>query len=331
MSHIVPPVGPAPLVPSHRARLSPGLRAMGQAPASIGNVAVGFDLLGHTLEGPADRARVTVTTTPGVHITGISGVVTDLPRDAHRNTAGRALEAFLAHTDGNFGLELSLEKGIALGSGMGGSAASAVAALVAANVLLDAPLPLEILYDCAMEGEAVASGSKHGDNVAPMLLGGLVIAPAQGAPVSIPVPDWLKVALVHPHFELETRRARAALKGSYELHSFVEQSEGLALVLAGCYTGDRSLIRRGLQDRLVEPRRAGLIPGFAEVKQAALDAGALGASISGAGPSVFGWFDDREQAQQGADAMARAFRLAGLETDLYLSPVAGPAARGWRI
>jgi len=312
-------------------RFSPGTQAIGQSPASIGNVAVGFDLLGHTLEGPADRAIVTLTAQPGVVITGISGVVTELPREPQRNTAGRALEALLAHTDGSFGLSLALEKGIALGSGMGGSAASAVAALVAANALLDTPLPLEILYDCAMEGEAVASGSKHGDNVAPMLLGGLVIAPTQGAPVAIPVPDWLFVTLVHPHFALETRLARAALKGSYELHSFVEQSEGLALVLAGCYTGARDLIRRGLKDHLVEPRRAGLIPGFASVKQAALDAGALGASISGAGPSVFGWFDDPARAQQGANGMAEAFRQAGLETDRYVSPVAGPAARGWVI
>lgn len=307
-----------------------GSQAIGVSPASIGNVAVGFDLLGHTVDGPGDRATVTVTDAPGVTITDITGVVTQLPLEPHKNTAGRALQALLAYTDGARGLSLSLEKGIALGSGMGGSAASAVAALVAANELLEIPLPLEILYDCAMEGEAVASGSKHGDNVAPMLLGGLVIAPAQGAPVSVPTPDWLHVALVHPHFELETRRARAVLAGAYELHDFVVQSEGLALVLAGCFRNDRSLIQRGLADHLVEPRRASLIPGFAGVKAAALEAGALGASISGAGPSVFAWFADGESASRGSKAMAEAFRQAGLETDVYVSPVAGPAARGVR-
>lgn len=312
-------------------RLLPvGSRAEGQAPASIGNVAVGFDLLGHALEGPADRAWVTVTETPGVTLREISGVVRQLPMEPERNTAGRALQALLAYTDGERGLALSLEKGIALGSGMGGSAASAVAALVAAQVLLEEPLSLEQLYDCAMEGEAVASGSKHGDNVAPMLLGGLVIAPAQGVPVSLPVPEWLHVALVHPHFELETRRARAVLSGGYALHSLVEQTEGLALVLAGLFRGERALIGRGLRDTLVEPRRAALIPGFAAVKAGALSAGALGASISGAGPSVFAWFDTREGAMEGAARMAAAFASEGLSSDPYVAPVAGPAARGWR-
>ncbi|MFM7202334.1 MAG: homoserine kinase [Myxococcota bacterium] len=312
-------------------RLMPvGTRAEGQAPASIGNVAVGFDLLGHTLEGPADRAWVTVTETPGVTLREISGVVQQLPMEPENNTAGRALQALLAYTDGARGLALSLEKGIALGSGMGGSAASAVAALVAAQELLEEPLSLEQLYDCAMEGEAVASGSKHGDNVAPMLLGGLVIAPAHGVPVSLPVPEWLHVALVHPHFELETRRARAVLSGGYALHSLVEQTEGLALVLVGLFRGDRVLMGRGLRDTLVEPRRAALIPGFAAVKAGALSAGALGASISGAGPSVFAWFDTREGAIEGAARMAAAFASEGLSSDRYVAPVAGPAARGWR-
>ncbi len=221
---------------------------------------------------------------------------------------------------------MELDKGIPLGSGMGGSAASAVAALVAANALLDAPLDGETLYQLAMDGEAAAAGARHGDNVGPMLLGGLVLAPAEGAPVRLAVPDWLYVALVHPHFVLETKVARKALEGSYELHQFVEQSGHLALVLAGCAQADASLIRRGLKDVLVEPRRSPLIPGFAQVKQAALAAGALGASISGAGPSVFGWFDSREAALHAAGAMAAGFRGAGLGSDVVVSKVNGPAA-----
>jgi homoserine kinase len=296
------------------------------APASVGNVGVGFDMLGHSVDGPGDRVTVRRTQDGKVRIASISGVLTELPRDAEKNTAARALLGVTTLRPG-VGFEIDIEKGIALGSGMGGSAASAVAALVAANALLDDPLSLEELYALAMDGEAAASGGHHGDNVAPMLLGGLVIAPAQGSPVRVPVPESLTCALVHPHFVLETREARAALSGHYALSEFVAQSEGLALLLAGCFTNDLALVARGLRDVLVEPRRAPLIPGFWRVKQAALDHGALGATISGGGPSVFGWFDGRAAAERAGAAMAAAFAEAGLGADLLVSPVAGPAAR----
>jgi homoserine kinase len=296
-------------------------------PPSIGNVAVGFDVLGQAFDGPGDRAKVTLTREGRVRITAIRGVITTLPTDPEQNTAGRALSSMLQHVPEGLGFDLELDKGIALGSGMGGSAASAVAALVAANALLERPLPVSTLYELAMDGEAAASGSRHGDNVGPMLLGGLVIAPTHGGPVRVPVPKWLHVCVVHPHFVLETRLARAALKGAYELHDFVAQSEGLALVLAGCYSADVALLRRGLRDVLVEPRRAALIPGFAQVKQAALEGGALGASISGAGPSVFGWFESRAQAQVAGAAMVAAFKAAGLAADAYVSLADAPAAR----
>lgn len=297
------------------------------APASIGNVAVGFDILGHALEGAGDTATVRRTKDGRVRVTAIRGVVSGLPTTARQNTAGRALLGLAALRPG-VGFEVELDKGIPLGSGMGGSAASAVAALVAANALLERPVSLEVLYDLAMEGEAAASGAKHGDNVAPMLLGGLTIAPVKGAPVRVPVPASLHCALVHPHFVLETRRARAALKGAYDLHDFVVQSEGLALLLAGCWQDDLSLIRRGFRDVLVEPRRARLIPGFARVKEAALDAGALGSSISGAGPSVFAWCESKAVAERAAKAMAKAFKRVKLETDVLVSKV---AARGARV
>ncbi len=301
------------------------MKATAFAPASIGNVAVGFDILGHTVNGPGDRATVERTSSGQVVIRAIHGVVTNLPLAPEANTAGRALLGLVAKRPG-VGFELELHKGIALGSGMGGSAASAVAALVAANSLLEVPLPMLELYELAVDGESVASGSRHGDNVAPMLLGGLVIAPSQGMPLKVPVPPTLYCALVHPHFVLETRTARAALKGSYELHDFVVQSEGLALVLAGCFSSNLDAIRRGLRDVLVEPRRAALIPGFAQVKQAALDVGALGASISGAGPSVFAWCEGRATAEKAAAAMQAAFKNAGLGADVVVSLVDGPAA-----
>ena len=148
------------------------------------------------------------------------------------------------------GFELTLHKGIALGSGMGGSAASCVAALVAANALLEQPLRPEALYPFALDGEAVASGSRHGDNVGSMLLGGLVLATHERL-LRIPVPDRVVLALVHPHLVLETRTARAVLAGHYALGEFVAQSSNLALVLAGCYRGDAALVREGLRDVLV--------------------------------------------------------------------------------
>ncbi len=295
------------------------------APASIGNVAVGFDMLGHSLSGYGDTATVRRTNDGRVRVTAIRGVVTELPKEAKANTAGRALLGLAKLCD--VGFEIELDKGIPLGSGMGGSAASAVAALVAANALLDEPVSMETLYDLAMDGEAAASGSRHGDNVAPMLLGGLVIAPATGAPVKVPVPKDLHCTLVHPHFVLETRKARAALKGAYELHDFVVQSEGLALLLAGCWTKNFELIRRGFRDVLVEPRRERLIPGFKRVKEAALDSGALGSSISGGGPSVFAWFDSKAKATKAGAAMKDAFKSVKLEADVLVSKVDGPAAK----
>jgi homoserine kinase len=296
------------------------------APGSVGNVGVGFDVLGHSIAGIGDIATVRRIDEPTVRITAIRGTVTDLPLDAERNTAGMALIALREALALPFGFELELDKGIPLGSGLGGSAASCVAALVAANALLDAPLPPQDLYPHALVGEAVASGGRHGDNVGPMLLGGLVLATADRL-TKIDVPAAWHAAVVHPHAVLETRRAREALAGSYALKEFVAQSANLAQVLLGCERGDAELVRAGLSDVLVEPRRAPLIAGFAEVKQAALDSGAMGASISGAGPSVFAWCEDAATAQRAGDAMTAAFAAAGIESDLHLTPVAGPAAK----
>jgi homoserine kinase len=295
------------------------------APASIGNVAVGFDILGQSLLGPGDTATVRRIDEPVVRIAAIRGVVTDLPREAINNTAGRALQSLRESLQLGFGFELELDKGIALGSGLGGSAASAVAALVAANALLDAPLPREGLYPHALAGEMVASGSAHGDNVGPQLVGGLVLATHERL-VKIPAPRGVTCVVVHPHFVLETRRAREALAAPYSIGDFVPQSERLALVLAGCFQNDCSLVRQGLADVLVEPRRAPLIPGFAAVKAAALAGKALGASISGAGPSVFAWFENDAPVRATAEAMQAAFRAVGLESDLIVSPVDGPRA-----
>ncbi len=296
------------------------------APGSVGNVGVGFDVLGHSIAGIGDIATVRRIEEPTVRIKAIRGTVTELPLEAPRNTAGMALIALREALALPFGFEIEIDKGIPLGSGLGGSAASCVAALVAANTLLDAPLSAHALYPHALAGEAVASGGRHGDNVGPMLLGGLVLATADRL-TTIDVPAAWHAAVVHPHAVLETRRAREALAGSYALKEFVAQSANLAQMLLGCERGDAALVRAGLADVLVEPRRAPLVAGFAAVKQAALDADAMGASISGAGPSVFAWCEDQASAQRAGAAMQAAFAAAGFASDLHLTPIAGPAAQ----
>ncbi|HET6782869.1 MAG TPA: homoserine kinase [Pseudoxanthomonas sp.] len=296
------------------------------SPASVGNVGVGFDILGHVIEGPGDTVTVCRIDPPEVRIAAIRGATVDLPLDAPGNTAGASLLALREALALPFGFEIEIDKGIPLGSGMGGSAASCVAALVAANELLDAPLSREALYPFALTGEAVASGGRHGDNLGPMLLGGLVLSTADRL-VKVPVPDAWHSVLVHPDAILETRRAREALQGGYALGEFVPQSANLALVLAGCYEGAAGLVRAGLQDVLVEPRRAPLIVGFDAAKRAALEAGAMGASISGAGPSVFGWFETRAQAEAAAPAIQAAFAAAGFESQAWVSPINSPAAK----
>jgi homoserine kinase len=295
------------------------------APASVGNIGVGFDILGHSIAGAGDRATVRRIDAPTVRIAAIRNAARDLPLEPAQNTAGAALIALREALRLPFGFEIELDKGIPFGSGMGGSAASAVAALVAANALLDAPLPAADLYPFALTGEAAASGGRHGDNVGPMLLGGVVLATADRLR-RIAVPGTWHCVLVHPHAELETRRARAALAGAYALHEFVEQSAHLAQFVLGCERGDVDLVRAGLSDVLVEPRRAPLIVGFDAVKQAALQHDAMGTSISGAGPSVFAWFETQAQAALAAPAMSAAFAAAGFASDVFISPVNGPAA-----
>ncbi|MEN1728802.1 MAG: homoserine kinase [Pseudomonadota bacterium] len=301
-------------------------RASAFSPASVGNVGVGFDLLGHAIDGPGDTVTARRIDTPRVVIESIEGVITELPSAPDRNTAGRAVIALLATLKADFGVALNIKKGIPLGSGLGGSAASATAAVVATNALLDQPLPVEDLYPFALAGESVASGSAHGDNVGPQLLGGLVLATLERL-IAIPVPDGLWSTVVHPNHIVETRRARESLKAPFDINTIVQQNTLLAQFLVGCQTGDLDLIRAGLGDVLVEPRRSPLIPGFDQVKQAALDHGALGASISGAGPSVFGWFDKRDKAEAARLSMIEAFAQSDLPAQGWVSPVNSSGAR----
>jgi homoserine kinase len=299
------------------------------APAGVGNVAVGFDILGHTLHSVGDHVTVRRTEERGVRIAGIEGLPDAIPLDPARNTATAGLMALAREMELPFGFEVHIRKGIPLGSGMGGSAASAVGALVAASAVLPRPLPPAALFGYALIGEAVASGAIHGDNLAPGLYGGLTLVRSTEPPdvIRIPVPARLRCVLVHPHLQLETRRAREVLGDSVPLGLFVQQSANLAGVLAGCYTDDLALIGRSLADVVVEPARERLVPGFRAVKAAALDAGALGSSLSGAGPSLFAWCDGDAVAARVREAMIAAFADQGIEAEGWTSPVDSPGAR----
>jgi homoserine kinase len=299
------------------------------APAGVGNVAVGFDLLGHTLQGVGDRVRVERAERTGVRIGGIRGCPEPLPMDPAHNTATAGLLVLARELGLEYGFDVFIEKGIPLGSGMAGSAASAVGALVAANALLERPLGPEALLRYAVVGETVASGSAHGDNLAPGILGGLTLVRSLDPPeaYSIPVPPALRCALVHPHLRLDTRRARAVLPTVVPLPLHVEQSARLAGFLVGCFTGDLELIGRCLEDLIAEPHRAPLVPGFTAARTAALEAGALGASLSGAGPSIFAWCVGDSSAAEVRDAMVAAFAGEGIPADGWVSPIGGPGAR----
>ena len=305
------------------------------APATVANVAVGFDILGFAIESVGDVVTVSTTDRASVRIkeivndTGSPGTL-DISLDPARNAATVGLIKLCNELRLNFGFEVTIRKGIALGSGMGGSAASAVAALVAANSLLERPLPTHALLDYALLGEQAASGTAHADNIAPCLLGRmtLVLSVQPVRYVSLPVPASILTVLVHPRLRVDTQNARSILKPSVPLADHVRQSANLGGFIAGCFGDDLEMIRNSFSDVVIEPQRASLIPGFAAVKAAAMKCGALGASISGSGPSVFAWVTSDEAAASVRDAMVQAFRSHGItEVDSWISAVSQQGAR----
>jgi homoserine kinase len=289
------------------------------APGSVGNVAIGFDILGFAIEGLGDRVTVTRRAAAGVEISAIRGVAGELPREPRDNTAGRALLAMQEAVAPGFGFTLEIDKGIPLGSGLGGSAASAVAAVVAANALLPKPCPPLQLLKFALAGEAQDGADRHVDNVAAALFGGLVLTVGIDSPrvKQIPVPQGIRAVIVHPHMFIATSAARAMLKGTVELRDFVWQTANLAGFISGCYTNDLDMIRASFEDVVIEPQRQALIPGFQQVRRAALQAGALGCSISGAGPAMFAWAGE-EAAAAVLAGMRAQFAAQGLGVDDWI-------------
>jgi homoserine kinase len=293
------------------------------APATVANVASGFDVLGFALEQPGDAVRLTRKAEKRVDLVAVEGDGGKLPLDPARNTAGVAVTGFLESRGWPFGADIVLEKGMPLASGLGSSAASAVAGVVAANLLAGEPCSPEELLPFTMQAEQVACGAAHADNVAPALLGGFVLIRSYEPLdiVRLPVPQGLAAATAHPHTEIRTEDARRILKKDVRLADAVRQWGNLAALVAALYQGDLALLGRSLQDVVAEPRRAMLIPGFAEVKAAAMSAGALGCSISGSGPSMFALCASLQTAWAAGKSMQETFRRVGLECDLYVSAI----------
>jgi homoserine kinase len=302
------------------------------APATVANVASGFDVLGFALERPGDRVGLTRNDGTTVRVVSIEGDGGKLPRDPLRNTAAVAVSRFLDALDEPFGVDIRLYKGMPLSSGLGSSAASAVAAVYAVNILAGEPFAVRELLPFTMGAEQVACGTAHADNVAPSLLGGFVLIRSYDPLdiVRLPVPAGLAAAIVHPHTEIRTEDARRILKKELRLVDAVRQWGNLAALVAALYEGDLELLSRSLQDVVAEPRRALLIPGFDRVKAAALESGALGCSISGSGPSLFALCVSVEVARQVGAAMQEGFARTGLDSDLFVSAInlQGPAVVG---
>ena len=299
------------------------------APATVSNVACGFDVLGFALDAPGDEVTARLAGT-GVRIDDILGDGGRLPRDAAKNTAGVAALALLTRLGERRGVALTIRKGLPLSSGLGGSAASAAAAVVAVDAILGSRVSIETLIACALEGERLGAGSAHADNIAPSLCGGLVLVRCPNPPdvVRLPVPAGLTAVVVHPDLEIETARARALIGDTVRLADAVRQWANLGALVDGLHRGDFALISRSLEDTIAEPRRASLVPGLAAIKRAALDAGALGCSLSGSGPSIFALCTSPDAARHVANAMTSAVQAEiGGHVQTYISPIASQGAR----
>lgn len=290
-------------------------------PATIANLSCGFDVLGLCLDTIGDEMVVRKTVEKGIRISKISGA--DLPVEAEKNVAGVAAMAMLSSLDLEHGFEIEIYKNIKAGSGIGSSAASASGAVFGINELLGRPFERKDLIPFAMEGEKLASGSAHADNVAPALLGGFVLIRSY-APldiIKIESPDELYATVIHPQIELKTSDARSVLKQNVTLKQAVMQCGNLGGLISGLYTNDYDLIGRSLHDEIVEPLRSVLIPGFDRVKTKALEEGALGGGISGSGPSIYALSKGKSIAEKVAKAMSKVYDELNLQYEVHVSKV----------
>lgn len=293
------------------------------APASVANIGVGYDILGFALESPGDEVVARFADGKGMKIGQITGT-NRLPYSADKNTAtfsAQALLNFLGKSD--IGIELDIHKKMPFGSGLGSSAASAVAGVFAVNTLLGSPLTKEELLHFAVLGEQLADGSYHADNVAPSLLGGIILIRDNLTLdiISLPIPEDLVAVVIYPEVEVLTRDSRNILKPDISLQKCVAQTGNLASFVAALYRSDYELIGRSLTDHIIEPQRAVLIPHFYDIKNMALKMGALGCSISGAGPSIFALFRGESDAGTGAYEMRNIFDQHGIPASSFICKI----------
>lgn len=291
------------------------------APATIANVSCGFDVLGLCLDNVGDEMIIRKTNEKCVKITKIIGQ--NLPLESEKNVAGIAVMAMLKQLNSDAGFEIEIYKNIKPGSGIGSSAASAAGAVFGVNTLLGNPFTLKELIPFAMEGERLASGTAHADNVAPALLGGFTLVRSYNPLdiIKIEAPKELYATVIHPQIEVKTSDARSVLKQTVSLKQTVTQLGNLGGLISGLYTDDYELIGRSLHDEIVEPYRSILIPEFENAKNAAIEAGALGSGISGSGPSIFALSKTKETAEKVGQAMASVYQNIEIDFDIHVSKI----------
>ncbi len=292
------------------------------APATVANVACGFDVLGFALEYPGDELSIRKTDSESLVILKIEGAE-DLPTDPKKNVVGVAIQTLLNELGSKQGLEISIKKGVKPGSGIGSSAASSAGAVVAVNKILNAGFSNLDLVRFAMEGERLASGTAHADNVAPAIFGGFTLVRSYNPLdiIKLNTPDQLYCTVIHPQIEVKTSDARSVLRINLTLKKAIVQWGNVGGLVAGLFLEDYPLIGRSLEDVIVEPIRSVLIPGFDTVKEAAIQAGALGCSISGSGPSIFALSQGIKMAENVKVAMSEVYNSIGIEYIMYISKV----------
>jgi len=293
------------------------------APATVANVACGFDILGFAVDNPGDEVFIKLSEKPGVRITKIEGDGGKLPINPQENTVSVSVLSFLNYIKSDQGMEIELIKKMPLSSGLGSSAASSVAGVVAANILLGEPLTKNELLQFALDGEKKACGTAHADNAGPSLLGGFVLIRSYHPldVIKIDAPDQLYCTIFHPHLEIRTEDARKMLKKNITLKNATIQWGNIAGLIAGLLKSDYDLIARSMQDVIVEPVRSILIPGFQKIKKAVVEAGALGCSISGSGPSIFALSISEKIAQEIGQIMRYEFASKKIDGEVYCSKI----------
>jgi homoserine kinase len=290
-------------------------------PATIANISCGFDVLGVALDTIGDEMIVRKTQEKGIRITKLEGQ--QLPMETHLNVAGVAGLALLAVSDYDGGFDIEIYKKIKAGSGIGSSAASSTGAVWAMNELLGKPFSTLELVRFAMEGERLASGVAHADNVAPALFGGFTLVRSYTPldVIPIPSPTDLYATVIHPQIEVKTSDSRKILKTTISLEDGIKQWGNLGGLIAGLFTSDYNLIGRSLEDYIIEPIRSILIPGFDAIKSTSMSNGALGCGISGSGPSIFAFSKGEATAQKVGTEMKEVYRKIGIDFDVHISKI----------